>query len=205
MAARIETSMGSVRLRLHYSKTPMTSRNFLELAKSGYYDGCIIHRVVKGFMMQTGDPDPHSSSGTGGESIYGPTFQDEIVANLSHDKAGVVSMANAGFNTNSSQFFITFEACQALHLVSKGCLLEWQACEHLDGKHTIFGQVEDADLPVLQEMELVKIGKNDRPVKPIKIFGIQVQEDPWVGQPLPPGACIPDKPLVNEDKNCTVQ
>jgi len=188
MAARIETSMGSVRLRLHYAKTPMTSRNFLELAKSGYYDGCIIHRVVKGFMMQTGNPDPHSSSGSGGESIYGPTFQDEIVANLSHDKAGVVSMANAGFNTNSSQFFITFEAC-----------------EQLDGKHTIFGQVEEADLPTLREMGLVKIGKNDRPVKPIKIFGIQVQEDPWAGQPLPPGACIPDKPLVNEDKNCSVQ
>ncbi|CAJ1335331.1 unnamed protein product [Effrenium voratum] len=207
MAARVETSMGSLRLTLHYSKTPLTSRNFLELAKSGYYDGCIVHRVVPGFMMQTGDPDPTSSNGSGGESIYGPTFQDEIVASLSHDRTGVVSMANAGFNTNSSQFFITF-----------------QACEHLDGKHTIFGQVEDSDLATLREMECVKVGKGDRlvlailsmikstpkwlclrPTKPIKIFGIHVEEDPWAGHPLPPGACIPDKPLVTEDKNCCVQ
>ncbi|CAE7432351.1 cypE [Symbiodinium sp. CCMP2592] len=187
MTARIETSMGSLRIRLHYTKTPLTSRNFLELAKSGYYDGCIVHRVVKGFMMQTGDPDPSTSNGSGGESIYGPTFQDEIVASLSHDRVGVVSMANAGFNTNSSQFFITF-----------------QASEHLDGKHTIFGQVEESDLATLREIEQVKV-KGDRPSKPIKVFGIHVEEDPWAGQPLPPGAAIPDKPLVNEDKQCALQ
>merc|ERR1719491_440212 len=79
-------------------------------------------------MCQTGDPNPQSTSGTGGESIYGPTFNDEITKLLSHNKVGVVSMANAGLHTNSSQFFITFKAC-----------------EHLDGKHTIFGYVEESE------------------------------------------------------------
>merc|ERR1719414_2108166 len=131
-------------VRLHYKRAPVTCRNFLELAKAGYYDGCIIHRVVKGFMCQSGDPDPTSPHSHGGESIYGPTFMDEIISTLSHDKTGIVSMANAGLNTNSSQFFITFKAC-----------------EHLDGKHTIFGFVREDDWPVLKEIEQVKVGKND--------------------------------------------
>eukprot|EP00930_Biecheleria_cincta_P099742 TRINITY_DN91357_c0_g1_i1.p1 TRINITY_DN91357_c0_g1~~TRINITY_DN91357_c0_g1_i1.p1 ORF type:complete len:188 (+),score=36.17 TRINITY_DN91357_c0_g1_i1:75-638(+) len=187
MSASIETSMGTLRIKLHHRQAPLTCRNFVELAKAGYYDGCIIHRVQKGFMLQTGDPDPSSATG-GGESIYGATFQDEIVATLSHDKPGVISMANAGLNTNSSQFFVTFKAL-----------------EHLDGKHTIFGYVEESDLHILQTIEAVKVGKNDRPSKPIKIFGCHIEEDPWAGEPLPPGASIPDKPLVNEDKNCILQ
>merc|ERR1712060_587022 len=107
---------------------------------------------------------------------------DEIVASLSHNKTGIVSMANAGLNTNSSQFFLTFKAC-----------------EHLDGKHTIFGYVEEKDWGA------VKVGKNERPVKPIKIFCCHVDEDPWAGQGLPPGCAIPEKPLVSQDKNCVVQ
>merc|ERR1719510_1804244 len=100
-------------------------------------------------MCQTGDPDPRSAHSSGGESIYGPTFQDEIVATLSHDKTGTVSMANAGLNTNSSQFFVTFKAC-----------------DHLDGKHTIFGYVEEKDWQVLREIEQAKVDndKNGRPV-----------------------------------------
>eukprot|EP00408_Alexandrium_pacificum_P002307 CAMPEP_0171210014 /NCGR_PEP_ID=MMETSP0790-20130122/28890_1 /TAXON_ID=2925 /ORGANISM="Alexandrium catenella, Strain OF101" /LENGTH=180 /DNA_ID=CAMNT_0011675637 /DNA_START=122 /DNA_END=664 /DNA_ORIENTATION=+ len=180
--------MGSVTVQLHHKRAPMTCRNFLELAKAGYYDGCILHRVVKGFMCQTGDPDPTSQGGSGGESIYGSTFQDEITADISHNKTGTVSMANAGLNTNSSQFFVTFKAC-----------------EHLDGKHTIFGFVPESDWQVLRDIEAVKTGKNDRPVKPIKIFACHIDEDPWAGQPLPPGASIPEKPLVNHDKNCLVQ
>mmetsp|Transcript_34345 Transcript_34345/g.77618 ORF Transcript_34345/g.77618 Transcript_34345/m.77618 type:complete len:189 (+) Transcript_34345:77-643(+) len=188
MSVRIETSMGSITVNLEHQKTPRTCRNFIELAKAGYYDGCIFHRVVKGFMCQTGDPDPSSPHGTGGESIYGPTFMDEIIASLSHSKTGIVSMANAGLNTNSSQFFMTFKAC-----------------EHLDGKHTIFGSVDEKDWGVLREIESVKVGKNDKPVKPIKIFCCHIEDDPWAGQPLPPGASIPEKPLVNQDKNCAVQ
>jgi len=180
--------MGSLTINLHHTKAPATCRNFMELAKAGYYDGCIFHRVVKGFMAQTGDPDPNSTNGPGGESIYGPTFMDEISASLSHDKTGIVSMANAGLNTNASQFFITFKAS-----------------EHLDGKHTIFGYVDSSDWGVLKEIEAVKVGKNERPVKPIKVFCCHIEEDPWAGQALPAGASIPDKPLVNQDKNCALQ
>merc|ERR1719191_2484053 len=154
--------MGSLTIKLHTQKAPKTCRNFIELAKAGYYDGCIFHRVVKGFMCQTGDPDPNSTGGSGGESIYGPTFMDEIIASLSHDKMGIVSMANAGLNTNSSQFIITFKAC-----------------EHLDGKHTIFGYVEEADWPNLRELEAVKVAKHDRPAKPVKLFCCHVEQDPW--------------------------
>merc|ERR1719215_2326651 len=141
MSARMETSMGTFTIRLHHSKCPRTCRNFVELAKAGYYDGCLFHRVQKGFMCQTGDPDPNSTHGNGGESIYGPSFNDEIVASLSHNNFGIVSMANAGLNTNSSQFFIIFKAC-----------------EHLDGKHTIFGYVRDEDLRILRDIEAAKVG-----------------------------------------------
>mmetsp|Transcript_73577 Transcript_73577/g.157738 ORF Transcript_73577/g.157738 Transcript_73577/m.157738 type:complete len:189 (-) Transcript_73577:112-678(-) len=188
MAVRFETSIGSLTVHLHHTRTPRTCRNFIELAKAGYYDGCIFHRVVKGFMCQTGDPDPNNGQGTGGDSIYGSTFNDEITSALSHDKVGIVSMANAGLNTNSSQFFFTFKAC-----------------EHLDGKHTIFGYVEESDWQVLRDIEQVKVGKNERPAKPIKIFCCHILEDPWAGQPLPPGCAIPEKPLVSQDKNCAVQ
>mmetsp|Transcript_31530 Transcript_31530/g.57315 ORF Transcript_31530/g.57315 Transcript_31530/m.57315 type:complete len:189 (-) Transcript_31530:71-637(-) len=188
MAVRLETSMGSMTIKLHHRYCPQTCRNFIELAKHGYYDGCIFHRVVKGFMCQTGDPDPNSSTSSGGESIYGPTFNDEIVATLSHDRVGVVSMANAGLNTNASQFFITFKAC-----------------EHLDGKHTIFGYVEEKDWFVLEEIEKVKVAKNERPAKHIKVFCCHIEDDPWYGQPLPPGSAIPEKPLVGQDQKCVLQ
>mmetsp|Transcript_67871 Transcript_67871/g.189490 ORF Transcript_67871/g.189490 Transcript_67871/m.189490 type:complete len:190 (+) Transcript_67871:37-606(+) len=189
MAVRVETSMGSFTIRLHYTKAPRTCRNFIELAKAGYYDGCIFHRVVKNFMCQTGDPDPNSNNSSGGESIYGPTFDDEIVATLSHNQPGIVSMANAGLNTNSSQFFITFKPC-----------------EHLDGKHTIFGYVEEQCWGVLRDIEATKVGKNERPTKCVKIFCCHIEEDPWAGQELPSGASIPEKPLINQaDKNCAMQ
>eukprot|EP00928_Gymnodinium_smaydae_P013040 TRINITY_DN14753_c1_g2_i1.p1 TRINITY_DN14753_c1_g2~~TRINITY_DN14753_c1_g2_i1.p1 ORF type:complete len:191 (-),score=21.31 TRINITY_DN14753_c1_g2_i1:104-676(-) len=190
MSARLETSMGTFTIRLHHTTTPRTCRNFVELAKAGYYDGCIFHRVVKGFMCQTGDPDPNSTHGNGGESIYGPSFMDEIVASLSHNRVGIVSMANAGLNTNSSQFVITFKAC-----------------EHLDGKHTIFGYVEESDWHILRDIEAVKVNKTDRPLKPIKLFGCHIENDPWSGQPLPPGASLPEKPLVKtqEDQKCSMQ
>eukprot|EP00976_Prorocentrum_cordatum_P114879 1195913-Prorocentrum_minimum.AAC.16 len=128
-------------------------------------------------MAQTGDP---FGDGTGGESIYGPTFEDEIVAKLSHDSRGIVAMANAGRNTNSSQFFITF-----------------RPCPHLDGKHTVFGRVTEG-MSVVDEIQLVKIDKKKKPVKPIKIFAANVDHDPWEGEKLPSGASIPDKPLVKQ-------
>jgi len=124
--ATITTAKGSIVIELFKDKAPITTSNFLALASSGFYDGIVFHRVIPGFMAQVGDPiskDPTKQQlwGTGGP---GYTIPDEFDPSLKHDKAGVVSMANAGPNTGGSQFFITHEETP------------W-----LDGKHAIFGQV----------------------------------------------------------------
>jgi len=114
----VHTSAGDIDATIFSSKVPMTSANFLNLAKRGYYDGIKFHRVIANFMIQGGDP---TGSGSGGP---GYRFLDEIDRTLKHTKPGIFSMANAGPNTNGSQFFIT-------HL----------ATPHLDGRHAVFGEV----------------------------------------------------------------
>lgn len=116
--ATIETTKGTIRFELYEDKAPKTCANFEKLAQQGFYDGLKFHRVISDFMVQTGCP---SSTGTGGP---GYQFEDEFHADLKHSGPGVVSMANAGPNTNGSQFFITHVATP------------W-----LDGKHSVFGQV----------------------------------------------------------------
>ncbi len=116
--ATIATNRGTIRIQLHADKAPKTVANFEKLAGEGFYDGLKFHRVIPDFMVQTGCP---KGTGTGGP---GYQFADEFHRELKHDKPGVLSMANAGPNTNGSQFFIT-------HLATP-----W-----LDGKHTVFGQV----------------------------------------------------------------
>jgi cyclophilin family peptidyl-prolyl cis-trans isomerase len=116
--ATIETNRGIIVAELFASQTPGTVNNFVSLARDGYYDGVTFHRVIKDFIVQGGDP---TGTGRGGP---GYTFKDEFDPKLKHDKPGVLSMANAGPNTNGSQFFIT-------HLPTP-----W-----LDGKHSVFGQV----------------------------------------------------------------
>jgi cyclophilin family peptidyl-prolyl cis-trans isomerase len=116
--AVVETSKGTMILDLYQDKTPMTVNNFVFLARNKYYDGIVFHRVLEGFMAQTGDP---TGSGRGGP---GYKFGDETNTNLSHNAKGILSMANAGPGTNGSQFFITFGATP-----------------HLDGRHTVFGKV----------------------------------------------------------------
>jgi peptidyl-prolyl cis-trans isomerase B (cyclophilin B) len=116
--ATIATNRGAIRLKLHADKTPNTVANFEKLAKQGFYDGLKFHRVIPDFMIQTGCPQ---GTGTGGP---GYTFKDEFHRDLKHGGPGVLSMANAGPNTNGSQFFITHVATP------------W-----LDGKHSVFGNV----------------------------------------------------------------
>ncbi len=113
-----ETSKGSITIQLEADKTPVTSANFANLVKRGYYDGQVFHRVIDGFMMQGGDP---TGTGRGGP---GYQFQDEFDDSLKHTGPGILSMANAGPGTNGSQFFITFAAQP-----------------HLDGRHSVFGKV----------------------------------------------------------------
>jgi len=116
--ATIKTTRGTIRIMLFADKTPKTVANFVTLANKGFYNGLKFHRVIAKFMIQTGCPE---GTGRGGP---GYKFKDEFHPDLKHDGPGVLSMANAGPNTNGSQFFIT-------HV----------ACPHLDGKHSVFGRV----------------------------------------------------------------
>ncbi|KAK9480842.1 cyclophilin-like domain-containing protein [Lipomyces japonicus] len=146
--------MGPITIELYYNHAPKTCKNFYELARRGYYNGVIFHRIIPDFMIQGGDP---TGTGRGGVSIYGEKFEDEISPELKHTGAGIISMANSGPNTNGSQFFITLAPTQ------------W-----LDGKHTIFGRVSSG-LKIVQRIALVRTGAADRPVEDIKILKALVQ------------------------------
>lgn len=153
--AIIKTNMGTIELELFAKETPKTVENFVGLANKGYYNGVIFHRVIDNFMIQGGDP---TGTGRGGESLWGKRFNDEIVPSLKHSEPGILSMANAGPNTNGSQFFITLVATP------------W-----LDGKHTVFGKV-------IEGMEVVKaigkVAKNqmDRPLKDVVMESVTIEK-----------------------------
>ncbi len=147
---RIETSKGDIEAELYADKAPKTVENFVKLAKTGFYDGLIFHRVIPGFMIQTGDP---TGTGRGGP---GYTFADEFVPGLNHNDAGIFSMANAGPNTNGSQFFIT-EAPTP-----------W-----LDGKHSIFGKVTSG-IEVVHKIANSARDANDKPVTPVTMKKVTV-------------------------------
>lgn len=135
-------------IELYWDHAPNTCRNFAELARRGYYDNTIFHRIIEDFMIQGGDP---TGTGRGGTSIYGKSFADEIHPDLKHTGAGILSMANSGPNTNGSQFFITLAPTP-----------------HLDRKHAIFGRVSSGMITV-QRIGRVPTGKNDRPTEDVKI------------------------------------
>ena len=118
--ARFKTQRGDIVVELYADRAPLTVENFVNLARSGYYDGTTFHRVIPGFMAQGGDP---TGTGTGGP---GYQFGDEFHPSLRHDGPGVLSMANAGAGTNGSQFFITHSATP-----------------HLDDRHSVFGRVTE--------------------------------------------------------------
>ncbi|CAI0398241.1 unnamed protein product [Linum tenue] len=145
-----------VHMRLYPEECPKTVENFTTHCRNGYYDNLIFHRVIKGFMIQTGDP---LGDGTGGQSIWGREFEDEFHKSLRHDRPFTVSMANAGPNTNGSQFFITTVATP------------W-----LDSKHTVFGRVIKG-MDVVQGIEKVKTDKGDRPYQDVKILSVTIPKN----------------------------
>ncbi|CAD8176494.1 unnamed protein product [Paramecium pentaurelia] len=151
--AIIQTTFGEIYINLFPNETPKTVENFIQHSKNGYFDGLIFHRVQQGFMIQTGCP---KGNGTGGESIWGGEFQDEFHPEQRHDKPFTVSMANAGPNTNASQFFITV------------CPTPW-----LDDKHTILGRVYKGMNIVVQISE-VETDDFDKPLNDIKIIAIKI-------------------------------
>ena len=144
----LETNRGNIEVKLFDEQTPKTVENFKGLVEKGYYNGVIFHRVIKKFMIQGGDP---TGTGRGGASLWGGKFKDEFRPELKFDKPGILAMANAGPNTNGSQFFITTAPTDWLNMA-----------------HTIFGEVV-AGYDVVQSIEQCAAGPGDRPKEEQKI------------------------------------
>ncbi|KAH8722556.1 peptidyl-prolyl cis-trans isomerase-like protein-like 2 [Phaeosphaeriaceae sp. PMI808] len=157
--ARVSTSLGDLNIELLPEFAPRAVWNFVKLAQKGYYSGTVFHRNIKGFMIQGGDP---TGTGRGGQSIWGKPFNDEFDGPERHSVKGILSMANKGKNTNTSQFFITY-----------------RAVPHLDRKHTIFAKVVGGSDTTLRAMELAETGEKDRPVDDIVIQDVVVFVDPF--------------------------
>ena len=151
--AVFDTNMGEFEIELFEDKTPITTKNFIDLAQEGFYDGVIFHRIIDGFIMQGGDP---TGTGMGGP---GYTIEDEFTPELTHESEGILSMANTGRpHTGGSQFFITLAATP------------W-----LDGHHTVFGKVVKG-MEVVREIGHVKTGPQDRPVHDVVINKITIKD-----------------------------
>jgi peptidyl-prolyl cis-trans isomerase A (cyclophilin A) len=153
VAAAVKTSEGTMVLQLFEERVPNTVANFVHLATKGFYDGLTFHRVIEGFMVQAGCPE---GTGTGGP---GWQIADEIVDGLRHDSAGTLSMANAGPDTNGSQFFITLAPTP------------W-----LDGQHTVFGQVVKG-MDVLERIGSVETDERDGPLEPVLMEKVAIFRD----------------------------
>ena len=151
--ALFETNMGSFKLELFEDSAPLTTDNFIQLVESGFYNGLVFHRVIKGFMIQSGCPN---GTGTGGP---GYEIEDEFHPDLRHDSEGILSMANAGPNTGGSQFFISLAATP------------W-----LDDHHAVFGKVTDG-IDVVREIGYVDTNPTDRPLEDVKIERISIEDE----------------------------
>ncbi len=156
--AIVETNMGKIRFELLEEDAPKTTENFRLLAEKGFYDGVIFHRVIKGFMIQGGDP---TGTGRGGESAWGGRFDDEIKRNSpvyqTGYKAGTVAMANAGPNTNGSQFFIMHNDYA------------------LPPSYTIFGRVTEGQ-DIVNNIATTETDRSDRPISPVTIQKVTIEE-----------------------------
>ena len=183
--ATIKTNLGDIKVLFFPEAAPKAVENFTTHAKNGYYNGIIFHRVIPDFMIQGGDP---TGTGMGGESIWGSSFKDEFHPDY-HNIRGSLSMANAGPGTNGSQFFIVQAKEVDPGLIShmeqlsdRGfpteCVEDYKALggtPWLDFKHTVFGQVYDG-MDVVDTIATVKTGFGDKPVEPVVILGIDVEE-----------------------------
>ena len=148
--ATFDTTAGTFEVELFEDKAPITTKNFIDLAEKGFYDGTIFHRVIDNFMIQGGDP---TGTGRGGP---GYTIKDEFHKDLRHTEAGLLSMANAGPNTGGSQFFVTLAPTS------------W-----LDNKHAIFGKVKSG-MDVVQKIGKTRTQPGDRPVEEQKINSVKI-------------------------------
>jgi len=151
----LETNQGNIEIKLMPEVAPRACENFTKLVEKGYYNGLIFHRVIKSFMLQGGDP---TGTGRGGASIWGKPFEDEVTPDVKFDKAGLLAMANAGPNTNGSQFFITTAKTPWLNM-----------------KHTIFGEVVSG-YDVVQKLENTEADASDRPVSQQKIIKAYIKK-----------------------------
>lgn len=158
MSVTLHTSLGDLKIEVFCESTPKAAKNFLALCAAGVYDGNIFHRNIKTFMIQTGDP---TGTGKGGQSIYGKPFEDEIRPTLKFNARGIVACANAGPNTNKSQFFITYGKQPSL-----------------DGKYTIFGKVIDGADTTLDSMEKVPVNAKHKPLREIKLLNVTIHANP---------------------------
>ncbi len=182
--ALMHTNMGDIKIKLFPEYAPKTVENFTTHAKNGYYNGIVFHRVINDFMIQGGDP---TATGMGGESIWGHSFEDEFCREL-HNIRGALCMANAGPNTNGSQFFIVQAATCPANMLEQ---MEELGAESgfgadvvedyknlggtpwLDFRHTVFGQVTDG-MDTVDKIATAKVGPADKPVYDVVIENIDI-------------------------------
>ena len=153
----LETNQGVIEIKLMPDAAPKACENFTKLAQKGYYNGLIFHRVIKGFMIQGGDP---TGTGIGGQSTWGEPFEDELTPTVKFDKPGILAMANAGPHTNGSQFFITTVPTPWLNM-----------------RHTIFGEVISG-YDVVEKIENTPTGPGDKPISEQKIIKAYIKGRP---------------------------
>ncbi|MBO5726058.1 MAG: peptidylprolyl isomerase [Clostridia bacterium] len=182
--AVMHTNMGDIKIKLFGDKAPKTVENFTTHAKNGYYNGLIFHRVINDFMIQGGDP---TGTGMGGESIWGHSFEDEFSPEL-HNIRGALCMANAGPNTNGSQFFIVQASecpaqmlSQMKQIGAEGGFTDDVINDYetlggtpwLDYRHSVFGYVYEG-MDVVDDIARVKVGPNDKPMYDVTIDVLEI-------------------------------